>query len=456
MKKTLLAQALASTLVLALAPNAHADDAALMKRIDQLAAELEKLKAELAATRQKTDAVEQRQQAAQPAAAAAAPTVAATPAAPAASPAAPVAPTVGAYAAAEQAPARPQTVFSGYGELNYNHPTRNASASQADVRRAVLGFEHRFDDKTKVVSEFEWEHAIASASDRGEAAVEQLYIEREFGIGMRAKAGLFLIPAGLLNEHHEPTAYYGVERNFIETAIIPSTWRELGFGIGKTLDNGLTLEGGLTTGFDLTKWDAASTEGRESPLGSIHQEGQLAKARNLAVYGALNWRGVPGLLVGGSVFTGTAGHATADFPANNARVTLWDLHARYNPGRWDLSGVYARGTISNTEALNLTFAGNPTPVPSSFYGWYGQAAYRLWQSGDYTLFPFLRYERFNTAKTYAAMPAGLGVATLPDERVVTVGANLRIGDGVVLKADYQKFAEDKSRDRVDLGIGFSF
>jgi hypothetical protein len=54
------------------------------------------------------------------------------------------------------------------------------------------------------------------------------------------------------------------------------------------------------------------------------------------------------------------------------------------------------------------------------------------------------------------MPAGLGVATLPDERVVTVGANLRIGDGVVLKADYQKFAEDKSRDRVDLGIGFSF
>jgi len=182
----------------------------------------------------------------------------------------------------------------------------------------------------------------------------------------------------------------------------------------------------------------------------------LARARNLAVYGAANWRGVPGLLLGGSVFTGTAGHATAGFAANNARVTLWDLHARYNPGRWDLSALYARGTISDTEALNLTFAGNPTPVPSSFYGWYGQAAYRLWQHGDYTLFPFARYERFNTAKTYAAMPAGLGVATLPDERVVTVGANLRIGDGVVLKADYQKFAEDKSRDRVDLGVGFSF
>jgi hypothetical protein len=261
---------------------------------------------------------------------------------------------------------------------------------------------------------------------------------------------------GLLNENHEPTAFYGVERNFVETAIIPTTWREVGFNFGKTLDNGLTLEGGVTTGFDLGKWDAASSEGRESPLGSIHQEGQLAKARSLAVFGAANWRGVPGLLVGGSVFTGGAGHATSGFAAQDARVTLWDLHARYNPGRWDLSALYARGTISNTAALNLSFVGNDTPVPASFYGWYGQAAYRLWQHGDVTLLPFVRYERFNTAKTYASLPAGLGVATLPDERVVTVGANLRLGEGVVLKADYQKFAEDKSRDRVDLGVGFSF
>ncbi|WP_228527347.1 porin family protein [Noviherbaspirillum soli] len=468
MKKILLAQAIVTSL--AIAPAAHADEAALMKRIDQLAAELEKVKAELSATRQKADAVEQRQQAATsvtastPAtaattSAASAPSaqpmptpVAAAPTAVLTSPALPVGST---YPGIE-APERPRTVFSAYGEINYNRPTRNAGGAQVDVRRTVLGFEHRFDERTKVVTELEWEHAIASAGDRGEAAVEQVYVEREFGTGLRAKAGLFLVPAGLLNQNHEPTAYYGVERNFVETAIIPTTWREAGLGVGKTLDNGLTLEGGLTTGFDLNKWDASSSEGRESPLGSIHQEGQFAKARNLAGYGAANWRGVPGLLIGGSVFTGTAGHATPDFAANNARVTLWDLHARYNPGRWDLSALYARGTISNTEALNLTFVGNPSPVPSSFYGWYGQAAYRLWKQGDYALFPFVRYERFNTAKTFAAIPAGLGVANAPDERVVTVGANLRVGSGVVLKADYQKFAEDKSRDRVNLGVGFSF
>jgi hypothetical protein len=37
-----------------------------------------------------------------------------------------------------------------------------------------------------------------------------------------------------------PVAFYGVEPNFVEAAIIPSTWREAGLALSKTLDNGLT------------------------------------------------------------------------------------------------------------------------------------------------------------------------------------------------------------------------
>ena len=434
-KHAVLRQALAAAACL-LPALALASEAELMKRLDTLAAELQSVRAELAATRQKTDAVEQRQQQA-----AAAPVVAAAP--------------VPAPAAAVEA-SSPKTVIGGYGEVTYNRPTKNASAAQADVRRVVLGISHRFDERTKLVTEFEWEHAVTSATDRGEAAIEQAYIEREFGSGVRAKAGLFLIPAGLLNTNHEPTVFYGVERNFVETAIIPTTWREAGLGLSSTLDNGLSWDVGVTTGFDLTRWDAKFADGRESPLGSIHQEGQLARSRDLALHAALNWRGVPGLLLGGSVFSGKAGHSTADFTGNKARVTLWDLHARYTPGPWDLSALYARGTISNTDALNQASIGNPNPIPSSFAGWYAQAAYRAWQAGDYTLAPFVRYERFNTAQRFAGLPQGVDAATGPNERVVTVGANLRIGEGVVLKADYQKFAEESARDRVNLGVGYAF
>ena len=423
---------------------AQASEAALLKRIEKLAAELEQVKAELQATKQKTDVVEQKQEVliARPVPVAPAPIIVQTAPAPVVTATAPVSST-------------PQTVITGYGEINYNRP-KDASQAQADVRRAVIGLQHRFDDKTKLVTEFEWEHAIVSADDSGESEVEQIYIEREFDNGLRAKGGLFLIPLGLLNTNHEPTAYYGVERNFIETAIIPSTWREAGASVSSTMDNGLTWDAGLTTGFNLTKWDAAGTDGLESPLGSIHQEGQLAKSRDLSVFGALNWRGVPGLLLGGGIFTGKAGHKTAGFAANDARVTLWDLHARYNLGAWDLSALYARGTISNTDAINLTLVGNPTLIPASFQGWYAQAAYALWQSGNYKLSPFIRYEQYNTAKSYASLPAGLGNSSGPDEKVTTLGANLWLSEGVVLKADYQKFRQDKTRDRLDLGIAYSF
>ncbi|MDE2427918.1 MAG: hypothetical protein KGM99_04275 [Burkholderiales bacterium] len=421
---------------------AHAGETELLQKIEKLAAELDAIKAELAATRKKTDTVERKQEALSSTVAKNSATVA----------------TVAAVAGNAESAAKPQaqTVISSYGEVNYSRPRESSNQASADVARAVIGITHRFSEKTKMVAEFEWEHAIASKGDQGESAVEQLYVEHELRSGLSTKAGLFLIPMGLLNTSHEPTAYYGVQRNFVETAIIPTTWREAGFGLSGSTDNGFSWDAGLTTGFDLTKWDAASGAGRESPLGSIHQEGQLAKSRDLSVHAAANWRGIPGLLLGGSVFSGKAGHATTDFVGNDARVTLWDLHARYNPGKLDLSALYARGSISNTEALNLTMVGQPNPVPSSFAGWYLQAAYQLWNNADYSFAPFLRYEQFNTAKSYVALPQGLGIAAGSDEKVTTIGASFKIGEGVVFKTDYQKFQRDSSRDRYNLGVGYAF
>lgn len=436
-RKQLIAQAISAAFIsISIAGSAHASEAELLARIEKMAAELQQMKAELAATRAKTEQVAAQQNEAK-----SLPTLAPLPAE---------------QIASSEAAAGPATVISSYGEINYTRPTNASNQAQADVARAVIGVTHRFSEKTKMVAEFEWEHAIASAEDQGEAEVEQLYVEHEFNNGVHAKAGLFLMPVGLLNTSHEPTSYYGVNRNFVETAIIPTTWREVGFGLSYTLDNGISWDAGLTTGFDLSKWDAASEEGKEEPLGSIHQEGQLAKSRDLSAHAAVNWRGIPGLLLGASVFTGKAGHATDSFAGNDARITLWDLHGRYTTGGWDLSALYTRGTISNTEALNQTFVGQPTPVPSSFYGWYGQAAYQLWKDADYALSPFVRYEQYNTALSYAAVPSGLGVTPAVDAKVTTFGANLKIGEGVVLKADYQKFPSDSSKDRFNLGVGYSF
>jgi Phosphate-selective porin O and P len=427
-----------------LLPGAHAQTAqpqSLLQRLEQMSAELERLKNEvsqLRAAQGKTEAAAdhataQASRAETQAAQAAAEAQTATAAVAVAS----------------------NTVLTGYGEITYNRYPNNLKATQADLRRAVIGIQHRFDDKTKFVGEFEWEHAVTSATDRGEAAVEQAYIEHQLNDKLAVRAGLFLIPLGMLNENHEPNAFYGVNRNFVETAIIPSTWREGGVMFIGTTDAGVTWKAGVSTGFDLSKWDSTSTDGKNSPLGSVHQEMQLAKARDLSAFGALDWRGYPGLLLGGGVFTGQAGHGALTDDVN-PRVTVWDLHARWTPGKWDLAAVYAAGSITGASALNVPFAADTTPIPSAFDGAYVQAAYKLWSQGNYQLKPFARIERFNTAKAYEAFPAGLGRAADSYEQVTTVGANFHLSKNVVIKGDYQTFLLNSSNNRLNLGLGWSF
>lgn len=398
---------------------------ALQRRLEQLANELSAVKAELEALK--------RQQTSSPAAA-------------------PTVPPPSPIAAAPSAPAEPSTVITSYGEINLNRP-RDGRNAQADLRRLVLGFQHRFDERTKLVTEIEVEHAVASAGDAGEVAIEQAYVERQLSPTWGLRAGLFLVPLGMLNENHEPTAYYGVERNFVETAIIPTTWREGGVQFVGAFDNGMTVQLGASTGFDLSKWDASSGDGRESPLGAIHQEMQQARSRDVSLFGAVNWRGVPGLLLGAGVFSGGASQGQA---ATSSRVTLWDVHARWTPGAWDLSALYARGSISNTASFNQSLVGNPTLVPASFDGAYLQAAYRLWSGNDMALSPFVRWERLNTARRYADLGPGLTPDAGAAERVFTLGANWQITPGVVVKADAQKFRSNRELDRVNLGLGWAF
>lgn len=398
-------------------------EADLARKIDRLAAELTLVKSQLAQLRDAS---------------------AAAPVAPAAAPPA----TLTTASSAARA-----TVITSYGELSYSRPSSAPDKARADVNRFVLGYQHRFDERTRVVTELEVEHAVSSADDPGEVEVEQAYVEHALTPTWAGRAGLFLMPVGLLNENHEPTAYYGVLRNFVETAIIPSTWREGGVQAIGQFDNGLTLQGGLTTGFDLGKWDAASLEGSESPLGSIHQEMALAKAGRLSVSVAANWRGIPGLLLGGSVFSGSA---TQEPAVASTRITLWDLHARWTPGRWDLSALLSAGRISDTAALNQRLVGNPTLIPQSFDGAYVQAAYKLWSIGGQSFAPFARAEWFNTGRRYADIGSGLTPPARPTERVATLGANFQLTPAVVLKADLQRFRVDRSLNRFDLGLGWSF
>ena len=354
-------------------------------------------------------------------------------------------------------------VVGGYGEIIYNAYSNDSSRSQMDVRRFVLSVTKTFNERLSFNGEMEWEHAVTSASDPGEAAIEQAYINYQLAPDLNLKAGLFLMPFGILNESHEPPVFYGVERNEVETRIIPSTWREGGVSVAGTAAENFDWSAGLVTGFDVAKFDDAS-----EPLGSIHQELAEAKARDLSVFATLNYK-VPGLLLGAAVFTGNSTQGNADFNADSTlpdfagidgRLMLADVHARIQRNGWDLQALVAKGTNADADRINQVLlsyntatAGNRPFVASEFYGWLVQAAFTFNLSGETTLSPFARIEEYDTQ---SVMPAGFAASDANRDHVFTGGVSLKPHAQVVVKTDYQNYNDDSTRNRFNLGLGYMF
>jgi Phosphate-selective porin O and P len=373
----------------------------------------------------------------------------------------------------------------GYGEAYYTHPTHDNERTEADLARAVFGIGYTFNDRTEFNSEFEVEHAVASADDVGEFEVEQFYVDRQLNDAVALRAGLFLMPFGFLNEHHEPTNFYGVQRNFVETLIIPSTWREGGLNLHGDTPSGFNWNVGLTTGFDLSKWNFAPAfplyttaldleDSDSAPLQATHQELGLTNAQHLSQYVALNYYGIPGLDVGAAISTGDAVKVPAPPSApipGDQRVTLWETHARWTPGQFDLSALYAHGAISNLTLANAANPGSPNPIPSQFYGWYLQGAWQAFEHGDYRLVPFVRWEYYDMGASYegtagpvlppgsvplSANPGDYGYWPVNRDRLWTVGANFYVTAHVVFKVDYQSFDLNRDFTLIDLGLGLAF
>ena len=348
------------------------------------------------------------------------------------------------------------TTIGGYGEVVYNNYRDGSKKNEADLKRFIVYFGHKFSDRVKLVSELEVEHAKAD-KEGGEVAMEQAYIQYGLSDTMNTRMGLMLMPIGIVNETHEPPTFYGVERNEVETRIIPTTWREIGVALQGEAGQGLEYNFGISTTPDASRYKDASKGFRD-----LRTSGRQVAVNDLGLFGALNYRGVPGLLVGASIFSGDTaqeGNGGTPKPAlmgADAKLTLWDVHAKYTLGALDLQALYAKGKLGDTAQINsaagLT-AGSKKAAPESFYGWYGQVAYRVWQDGDKDVTPFVRYERYNTQESVAA---GYTTDPLNDEKVTTVGVNFRLHPQVVVKADVQNFSADPLKDRFNLGVGYMF
>ncbi len=207
--------------------------------------------------------------------------------------------------------------IGGYGELHYNNlksDDDSATKKEIDFHRFVLFFGYDFNERIRFASEVELEHAIAGDGQNGEIELEQAYIEFDLAQQHRAKGGLFLIPVGILNETHEPTTFYGVERNPVEKNIIPTTWWEGGAMFsGEFGATGLSYDIGAHSGL------AGGTDVRDG-----RQKVSEAKAEDLAATARLKYTGIAGLELAATVQV--QGDMTQDSSDDVDGATLIETH----------------------------------------------------------------------------------------------------------------------------------
>jgi hypothetical protein len=318
-----------------------------------------------------------------------------------------------------------RTTFGGYGEMHLQMGDRK----EIDFHRWVLFLDHKFNDRITLKSELELEHSISGDGKDGEIELEQAYLDIDLGRRMHAKAGLFLLPVGLINETHEPNTFYGTERNPVEKEIIPTTWWEGGLGLTQTLDNGIQWDLALHSGLDVP-----STGSNAYRIRSGRQKVSKAEASDGAVTGRLRYTGMPGLDV--SVFGQYQGDITQSAGSEDNSAVLGGLAASFQRGGFGLRGLAGYWNIDG-----------PTPKAlgrDEQYGYYLEPSYSWMVGCEARVGLFCRYNYYEYAKG--------------DIDQIDVGVNFWPIDNVVFKADYSYIDERglPSEDVFNLGVGYSF
>lgn len=340
---------------------------------------------------------------------------------------------------------------TGYMDFHVNK--ESGDSFRPDFHRFVLLFGHSFSDRIKFWSELEVEHALVEGGEQsGEVALEQAYLDFLITPKFNLRAGMLLTPVGIVNERHEPPSFNGVERPFVESIILPTTWRELGVGITGDLGRGFRYRTYLTSSLDASRFNAefGIAEGKTS--------GFEASMRNPATVARVEFAGVRRLTLGTSLYSGLAGFNT---PGVNPRVTIANVDGRYSYRRFDFRALIANTWLGRAAELNRLLrqqTGVNPNVASQMRGYYMEPAVHLLpRRFRHDLIAFSRFERYNTQQK---MPSGyLPLAQFNRSSWVT-GLTYKPVPDVAIKFDYvfnrNQSAVVRALNGLNLGIGWWF
>jgi hypothetical protein len=391
--------------------------------------------------------------------------------------------------------------IGAYGEVKFggqqNPAAGGAWQNGFDTARMVLLPTYAITDNIIFNAEIEFEHAGSGFDNddklHGTAEIEQLWIDFKIIDQFNWRApGVDLVPIGYINQHHEPTQFYSVNRPELYNGLIPSTWKVPSTSVYGTITDGLKYQVMLSTSnedfgdsFD-NRTDAktvplpgtpyvAGIDGitalafSNPPLGDFQQLSDV-----MAVSGRLDFTPTFAPGFGGSVSayyspntTPRGAHGDLGNFLGKSSLTMFDAEFRYRvpDTGLELRGEYVWAGFGNPANLRANNDTDPFDnVGKTMFGYSGEVAYHVPMgtilNSEWEAVPFYRYtyENLQTggyAGTDLNTPTGQG-----QRQYHTAGVAVFPSPKVVLKATYQRVI-DKSltgalSDSFLGGVGFFF
>lgn len=335
--------------------------------------------------------------------------------------------------------------IGGYGEFLFQQ--RSGRTDLADALRSILYVGYKFDEQWVFNSEIEVEHGT-TADNSGEVSLEFGYLDYLASDAFNLRGGMLLSPMGLINELHEPTAFLPASRPQTETRIIPTTWREVGFGAYGDLGE-FSYRSYLLTSLDGDGFGASGLRGGR-------QKGSRAEADDWSLVTKVDYVGVAGLIVGGSFSYGDSGQdnlrGSPPVRIPDLRTAIVEAHVDYRTGPWQLRALWAQAKVQDAGEFNAATGGTLAERMVGCYGEIGCDVLRWLSPGaSAQLTPFVRYEQIDTQDR---LPFGTARDASQEDEIWTVGVNFKPVRQVVVKLDYEHWNDDFDRFNVLFGYVF--
>jgi len=352
--------------------------------------------------------------------------------------------------------------FGGYGQIDYNQPLdkdyyRNG---KLDVHRLILFAGYKFNDRTKFITEIEFEHV-------SEVYIEQAYLDYQLFDNMSVKGGLLLIPMGIINEYHEPPSFNGVERPNVDKVIVPTTWREIGLGVdGRINPASLRYQLYLVNGFN--GYDGDGVFKGSNGLRSGRQKGAESYISSPNISAKIDYSGISGLKLGLSGYFGKSqstlynGLDKNDVGAKSIAdssvigINMIGLDYRYSFSGFHSRGQLVYGKFSNVDEYNIF---TNSDLGESMLGYYAEISYDIFQKNasiNNELTPFFRFEQYNT---HHSVISGMIQNDSYNVTELIFGFAFKMDRGAAFKVDYQMYrnAEESNFNSIlNMGVGVWF